>query len=86
MSNLRRNDWAGHAQNYYQQASGSYMGMQKKTGTEGPPKTMGGAIGAGLGTGMAGASAASMGMLGGVGMAAGGAIGAGVGVLSYFLG
>ena len=76
MSNLRRSDWASHAQNYYQQASGSYMGMQKKTGTEGPEKNVGGALGSGLGGAAAGSSFGPWGAVGG----------AAVGVIGYMLG
>ena len=70
-------NWASHAQNYYQQASGSYRGMQKKTGTEGPEKNVGGALGAGLGGAAAGTS---------ISPGWGTVIGAGVGVIGYMLG
>lgn len=96
-------DWAGAAQGYYGQAANTYAGMDKKKfPAPAPPKTAGGAMGAGLGMGLAGATAATKGFLGktiqGAGKVAagetvgslagpiGGAIGTGIGILGYFLG
>ncbi len=51
-----RPDWSGQAANYYQQASGSALGMDRKqeTTTEGPGQTAGGTLGNVAGGAMAG--------------------------------
>lgn len=77
-------DHLGQAQQFYNQASGSYGAMQK-AGPEPPGKTAGGALASGASMAGAGATIGSSVAAGSAGGPWGAAIGAVVGIGSYLL-